>query len=340
MDRIAGNKETAILQSYAETLQRSIQRNRYIPGPGDWAQVIAAEAGVDVGIVAANDRRYSRVLLVDPSLQVGTNGGGLPFRQTISGSVVTNITGQVVPPVSLRLMILSTMGTPFPAVITNTSMTMTYSAFNAIWDTPERAVPTGLPWSSWQGHGDDLKIQRINLTPLFVRLMLNNYASPGPGQYSIDRLATNTVPAGSVGVNAFFIKDTVLGLYTHTGTMDSQQILARDCTYVYDLGAWRSSIFQPPPVTPPVMEYLAELFTKCPWNMNASGSPATTQYSVLDAMEAYMNAYIDWAALGTFPGGSDPTKQLVTAKQNALNQALLNLKNSPVAGQGQMLASP
>src|SRR5438477_9026919 len=81
MDRIAGEQESAALKSFGDALQQSIMRKRYIPGTSDWATNIASELGVDVANVTSNSRRQPRFFLIDPALQIGTNGGSLPYTQ-------------------------------------------------------------------------------------------------------------------------------------------------------------------------------------------------------------------------------------------------------------------
>lgn len=330
LDQIEARKEDATLARLADALTRSIQRTRSIPAASNWVAAVATELGADTTSVGINPRNNPRVMWVDPRLQIGVNGGGLPYQQTISGSVVTNVSGEIIPPLYPRLILISSLGPPFPASVVTGGTVATN--FDALWDAPSETRPSVGPWSTWGGHGRDLRVQRLHLGPLFVRLMLHNHASPGPGRYAIDGQATNTVPNTPQGVNAFFIKGTVLDLLTHTNTLDARQILARDCSFVYNLGTWRATLFAPPPITPPVMEYLAELFYRSPRNLNASGVPPTTPGTVLDAMEAYMAAYQTWAALGTWPKGSHPQYQAVRAAQAAMSQAALNLMNSPVEG--------
>lgn len=329
LDAIEARKEDATLSRFAQALERSIQRTRTIPGSTNWIQTIAVEAGADLMAVSQNPRYNARVLWIDPRLEIGSNGQGLPYQQTIAGSVVTNADGAVIPPVNARLILFSSLGPPFPAAVVNGGTTATN--FDAAWNAAPETLPAVGPWGTWGGLGRDLRVQRVNLAPLFVRLTLNNHASPGQGRYSIDGLGTNAVPNGISGVNAYFIKGTTLGLLTHTNTLEAQQVLRRDCNFVYNLGVWRGTVFNPPPVTPPVMEYMAELFYRSPWNNNASGG--ATQETVLSAMEAFMAAYNTWAALGTWPkSSSEPVFQAVSAAQNAMSQAALNLINNPVEG--------
>ena len=330
LDAIEARKEDATLTRLSEAFQRSIQRQRAIPGATNWVATVAADLGEPTNFVTHNLRQNPRLLWIDPRLQVGRNGLGLPYQQGMAGSVVTNAGGVVIPPAFPRLILLSSLGPPFPsAVATGGSVA---ANFDALWDAASETVPGTGPWGTWGGLGRDLRVQRLNLAPLFVRVMLNNYASPGPGRYAIDWQGTNSIPNGDAGVNAFFIKSTILGLFTHTGELESQQVLSRDCNYVYNAGAWRGTIFNPPPITPPVMEYIAELFFRSPRNLNAGGLPDTPG-TVLDRMETYMLAYCNWAALGTWPSSaSDPHFLAVKNAQTAMVGSLNNLINNPVEG--------
>lgn len=328
LDQLEARKEDDALARLAEGLTRSIQRTRSIPAASNWVAVVATELGEDSTSVQVNPRNCARILWVDPRLEIGTNGSGLPYQQSAAGSVVTNDSGFVIPPKNPRLILLSSLGPPFPASVVSGGAVA--ANFDALWDAPPETRPTTGPWADWGGYGRDLRVQRLHLGPLFVRLILQQHNSPGLGKYAIDGLATNTLPAN--GVNAFFLKGTPLDLLTHTDTREARQILVRDCNYVYNLGSWRGTVFAPPPITPPVMEYLAELFFQSPRNLNAGGSPPATPGAVLDAMENFMAAYKTWAAVGTWPKGSDSRYQAVRAAQVGMSQAALNLMNAPAEG--------
>ncbi|HXI51243.1 MAG TPA: prepilin-type N-terminal cleavage/methylation domain-containing protein, partial [Candidatus Saccharimonadales bacterium] len=66
LDKAAADQETAALKSFSTALQRSAQRNRYIPSEADWASVVAAELGANPSDVSTNGRRQPRFFLVDP----------------------------------------------------------------------------------------------------------------------------------------------------------------------------------------------------------------------------------------------------------------------------------
>src|SRR4030095_12286445 len=91
----------------------------------------------------------------------------------------------------------------------------------------------------------DLKIQRLNLSPLFVHLILTTNVSES-AYYSIDPPST-TNKVQNLGADGYFIKNSVLYLYQNSTNVypkpvDSQQILTRDTSFVYDQNVWRSSL--------------------------------------------------------------------------------------------------
>src|SRR5204863_10008073 len=164
----AGDQESAALKSFGDALQQSIVRNRYIPSDADWASTVATELGVDLAAVTANPRRQSRFFLIDPNLSIA--GAGLPYRQTNTGSV--NL------PSSPRVMILSSIGRTLPLGVGNGVATA--DDFTNIWNSADGTVPPAPVFAGWTGVGDDLKVQRADLSPLFVRLRLSWVASSHP----------------------------------------------------------------------------------------------------------------------------------------------------------------
>lgn len=319
LDQIAGNQESTNLVVYASALQSSILRNRYIPGPSDWAQVIATEAGVNPVTVSTNARRNPRILLIDPQLQIGPGTGALPYSQTSTGSLSA--------PVSPRLMILSTLGPPLPGALTNG--TTTAANFSALWNAAAGTVPPAPAFTGWKGGGTDLKVQRLNLAPLFVHLLLQNYASLNPGGYAIDRMATNSVPSG--GVDAYFIQDTILGLVKDTGLLDSEQVLTRDTSMVYAQGVWRGSIAAGPMLTGPSLGLLALQFSQAAYPANTP--LAAVPGAVMNSMNTFMSTYNAWAVAG-FPGAPSATYTAAYAANLQMRQAMLTLASTLVQGGG------
>jgi len=347
MDRIAGEQESATLKSFSDALQSSITRltpahptSHYVPSVADWASTIAAELGVDIAVVTNSPRRQPRFFLIDPALRIGNNSYGLSYSQTnwVSGSVVTNTAGVVVAPLSPRLLILSSIGRALPTNIVSSVASSTN--FNAIWDRNDtgNALPaTSFAWTGWP-NGDDLKVQRVNLSALFVRLILTTNVSES-AYYSID--STNTSDKYNVpspGRDGYFIKNSVLYLYTQGRTnIDSQQILSRDTSFVYEQNVWRGSLTGGSFLAGSLdLGSTVDKYLEAPENTNAmytltnnghgNTSSMTQQSVVVSNMMAYMKAYTNWAASGF----SDSTKK---------STALSAQGNLRTVVQGQYLSS-
>jgi type II secretory pathway pseudopilin PulG len=241
LDFAASNLESTNLVSFANALQTSAMRYRYIPGPipgptgsTNWVQMIATELGMNPAMVSTNARNSRRVLLTDPN-----NTIALPYAQTNTG------TGSILPPTA-RLLILSTLGPPFPASLADGPT----GDFNTIWTTPDGTLPAvsaSNPLYSWRGKGDDLKVQRLDLSGLFVHLVLWNYVAANHlGLYQIGQLTPSVVPLA--GVNSFFLKSTILSLLYDRNSMGGQfvdqvdQILNRDAEFFYIPPVWRGTL--------------------------------------------------------------------------------------------------
>ncbi len=204
LDQIASEQEAARLQALGDALQQNILSTHSIPSYTNWATVVATQSGLDVGSVTNNFRNRPRVLLVDA-------GGWLSNKLTyVQSSVGTSNL-----PVNARVMLVSSLGRNLPIT---TGMPLA-SDFDALWNAP----PGTVPWTGWNGDPYDVKIQRVNLSPLFVKLVLTTYNSATNGQYSIEPAppnATNQVPFNS-GFGAYFLKGTTLKLYTAATNLDS-----------------------------------------------------------------------------------------------------------------------
>jgi type II secretory pathway pseudopilin PulG len=316
-DQAVSSQENATLQGYATALQNNIMRNRYIPGPSDWSTTLATEVGANVATVLTNLSGLPRYYVIDPALQIGTNAAGvLPYAQTnMVLSIATS--GQMSQPVSPRVMIVSSTATPLPSSIISGSGTLTSANFSNLWNWVNGSVQPPVGWpANWNNHGLDLQVQRINLTPLFVHLLLNNYPPPplesGQGQYAIDGLVTNLTPNTAYptnGVSAYFIKSTKLGFFQGSGAggaLQANQILQQDANFYYIQNAWRGYISyglnlypsnSPACTFGSCFEANAAVFTQCPtYNNNHHCTPQL----VYGDMTNFMAAYNAWGDAG-FP---------------------------------------
>jgi len=319
MDRIAGERESANLKSIGDALVQSIMRNRYIPYDVDWATNAAKELGVNFSDVKTNGRKQTRFFLIDPLFQVGANNSGLPYGQTnwVSGSVVmTN--GVVIPPINPRLLILSSIGQP----LTNLTSYPSASDFGAIWDWNDASTtpPTNATILSGFRRGEDLKVQRVNLSALFVRLSLTDSDGVSP-RYSIDSTnwATASVVNFNVGTDGFFLKGSVLSLYNegNPGPIDSRQVLLYNNSFVYNQHRWRPNIIGSQTIGGLDIVGVVDKFLKAFPNKNPNVPNGTDQQRVIVTnMLAYIQSYTNWAFVGnpfpTFPPGALKT----TARAN------------------------
>ncbi len=192
--------------------------------------------------------------------------------------------------------------------------------FNAIWDWNDASsvLPaTSFAWTGWP-NSDDLKVQRVNLSPLFVHLLLTTYSSAGSPRYSIDSTSWSTalvITNNLTIVDSYFIQDSAVVLYKHTGDTDSQQILIRDSSFVYDQNVWRGSILGGFFLAGLDVASVVDQYLSAPSN-NRAQNGTNQQSIVVQAMKTYMDRYGDWALAG-FPHGNNPEPPTYTAAKNA-----------------------
>jgi type II secretory pathway pseudopilin PulG len=239
LDQIASEKETQNLTILATALEKSILRNGRIPNATDWAAAIATEAGTSVSAVTTNFRNCQRVIVFD--------GGGwlsshLPYTNTMQNA--TTITA---PPTSARAMLVSTISGNLPF----SSGLISSQYFSDLWNCADGTVPSAAPWATWtQTRPDDVKVHRINLGPLFVRLLLSTYFSDSPGQYAAGIGAPSSptyyLAPYSNAVAGYYMKGTAVQLYTNqpvTGTAPQlTHVLNEDSSYVFENGFWKTGL--------------------------------------------------------------------------------------------------
>ena len=194
---------------------------------------------------------------------------------------------------------------------------------------------TGFAWTGWP-NGDDLKIQRVNLSPIFVRLLLSSYNSSDSPRYSID----STSPATAVVItnnltfiDRYFVQNSILVLHRPgTNSSDSQQILSRDTSFVYEQNVWRNSLTGGSFLAGSLdLGSIVDKYLDAPENTNAANTTVTNsshwtgisqQAVVVSNMVAYMTAYNAWASLyagqGSWPHDTN-WQAVVNAQVNMKN---------------------
>jgi type II secretory pathway pseudopilin PulG len=281
-DKAVADQESATLRAFGDALQRAVLRRSYIPGSSDWATTIGAEVALDATEVVNNVRHQRRHFIIDPQASIAA-----PYRQDNNGSTT--------PPQNLRFIILSSLGPAFPSTLQDGN-SINPGDFNTIWNWTDGSPPPQTSLQGWQGTGDDLKVQRIDISGLLVHLVLAYTASTTRAFYSINAVDTNSL-GSTTWVDSYFLQNSVLGLYsTNSNNLDSQQILVHDTSFVYYHDAWRATAadntfaIKPFFIGPVDPSALAASFL-------ASGSGLTAQIQLAN-FTAYMNAYINWANSG------------------------------------------
>jgi type II secretory pathway pseudopilin PulG len=287
MDLAAFSAETATLNSMKNALAQYILQSNTIPSQTNWARAVGPELGLATVNITTTPRNIRRAFLIDTNGWLGTIS--LPYVQQPGGVP----SGQQPPgPSNSRLMIVSSIGKALPI----SSGAPGTAAFSDIWNTSWPNVPS--TWSSWSGNGADLVIQRINLEPLFHRVILVNSAG-GPGYFSVGSFSPPDVVPGTAGsgTNTYYLDGTALNLYDNTGTnLIVREIIRADMSRVFENGLWRNSPNLGITNLPPPGLSLGSIAAI--YSTNSAGPASTegaTPQSALAAMIAYMDAYTMWA---------------------------------------------
>jgi len=299
IDFAAWNKESAGLNAMADALTQHVVRSDSIPSyvNNSWVQAIALELALASNNIAVTPRGWSRAYLIDPNIwasSVLVSGDWIQTQAGIPAASTSTFNG----PTNARVMIVSCMSMPLPV----SSGMPSASAFSDIWNTPVNAKPANATWSAWPGKGVDLLIQRVNLQPLFHRVILVNGLTTGhpewQGSFSINTNASDVVPLGGAGTNSFYLDGSVLSLCTtNLASPAAQEIIKSDLSRVFEYGVWQDLInLGLTNSSPTDLGSIASIFyTNTPPTGSTNwGTPAV----VLGLMTAYMSGYSTWAGQG------------------------------------------
>jgi hypothetical protein len=169
------------------------------------------------------------------------------------------------------------------------------TSFSTLWNTADTALP------------QDLKVQRINLAPLFVNLQLSESQSTVDGQYLIDGQPSGTPMGVGGGINSYFFQNTMLTLINPSSSptvTNAELLLSRSLSFFFVQNFWRSVPFAPAPIlasqTNAAAGNLADaiaiassMFASSPNNTNAANGATPSQ--VLNLMSNFMASYPPYA---------------------------------------------
>ncbi len=295
------------LTNIVNALTRNITRTKTIAAPTNWSQALGGEMSIAGGQIGVNRSGNNRLFLVDPNCTVGTNGAGiLPYVQTAAGAANR--------PANARVMILSSVGGPLPAI------TLTATTFSNIWSTPPNGIPAG--WS-WSGSGTDLKIQRSDLGNLFHRVILENLEPSYPAPFAIEASAVTNVPP--LSRRELWVIDTTalsLSFYpnyafystnsspTNVVQVQGREALREDTSYVFEHGRWGRYVYYGRSGSTGSFGDWVEAFLHAP----APSNPKfyATQQAVVDPMYDFMYYMGLWGQLG-YPPDANPAQPHIPA---------------------------
>ena len=310
MDRIVADQEAATLNSFANALQLYVIASRTIPDQTTWYSAIAAKLGLGTNDVLYNPHQQThqqpRIFLIDAALRAGYGTNLLPYYQT---NFISSSANYPILPSSARVMIVSSLGKALPASIVSGALNTNY--FSDLWNAAEGTVPSDAAWSGWNGDPADVIVRRINLSPLFVRLVMNKYNSGIYGYYTIDGIDGATVPTSAFNVDGYFIQGSVLSLYSGSSAtnLDTKMILTADTSLVFEQGKWGGSLTGASAGSGAAgVDDVVQQFLNATPNTNAQNwslsNQNTQQLLVVNDIFAYMSNYNVWAFSNNFSRSS------------------------------------
>ncbi len=168
--------EVTSLQTVGDSLSEYVLATKRVPTttPADWSAAVASVAALSPTKVLENQRGHQRRLYVDRRFFSNTEANFVGYQQDL---------GLASPPVMPRMLLVSNLD---GAVTTNLT---THAAFQAVWDQDAGAALL---------ETDRLLIERVNLLPLFHRVVLNNSSTNQAG-YRLES-GTEGGVAASTGV--------------------------------------------------------------------------------------------------------------------------------------------
>lgn len=214
-DDAADSTEISNLAALANGFQKGVAHARYIPSFTNWATFVATNVSWQVAAVQTNGRNNERVFLVDPAFTLGpASASNLPYMQGTNAYQLLNP----------RFMILSSISLPLPI----TSGPVLQSDFNVLWSYPDNGTPTWL--QTWQGATNDLKVQRIDLTPSFSQLILSNLTTTA-APFVIDNAAFSMKPGTLAN---FVFTGTVLNLTNLSNAPQISEMINKQTAWAFN----------------------------------------------------------------------------------------------------------
>jgi len=217
--------EEVSLKGIATGLSNVVKQALSVPSSATWSTAVAAQLNRSLNEILTNSVGNRRTVLVDPTFQLGAPSlpfSALPYTQTIAGTRE---------PRNLNFVILSSLDDALPS----SGLT-----FSNIWNSADDALPAGWP-ASWKGSAADLKRERVTLTGLFYRLILNNLDATNSATWSMGDAATNAISPNSHR-ELWVVDGSSVDLLNAGGGLFARDILHADASYIYMAGRWVQAV--------------------------------------------------------------------------------------------------
>lgn len=284
--------EAGTVRAMADAFKGAVVRTRSFPAATNALPLIGRELAVPASQVLVNPQGRTRVVFYDPNL----NFGGTtvpPYIQGVHGATAVN---------QLRVLLVSSLTDDLPS-LSGSAM------FDELWATAPGALPASWP-SSWSGNGNDLLVERLDLRPQFCRLHLNNLDQTLIGRFAVDSTNQSSTVSAASSRSGWFLVGTSLILYSSDGTIQVNEVLVDDASYVYENGRWGRYLVSGKTKPPGTFGALVDQFLSAsppPPDANQFGA---NQQAIVDEMYYFMWAYAQWASEG-FPKGGSSSSQHV-----------------------------
>ncbi|MCD6340105.1 MAG: type II secretion system protein [Verrucomicrobia bacterium] len=283
--------ERQTLQTLADNFRTAIRKERQVPAAANWVALVAGFSDLAPVDIATNRVGNARAFLVDPDIVIGPAASpGLPYVQGADGSQQ---------PQHARFMIVSSTWRALPSE--------GLANFDALWDRSYGNLPSNWP-SSWEGRGRDLHVIRINVEPLFHRIVLSNLDSDHAGPYSVDGAEEKfTVPSNSQE-ERWYLESTRLDLYTADDELQAVEYVNDDASYFFANAKWGGEV-RGSPDTQGAFRNLVDAMLAAPLPASILQQHGILPRAVLNEFYTYMWFYTAWAEEG-FPNAGDTYYEL------------------------------
>lgn len=353
----SANAEAISLSTIAETYKTAVMRTRSVPNMTNWWMVLSDELTQSESDVMKNRKGNVRLMLPHPLARITNTVGSGNFACNLaqdsswqSSPIYQQNAFGALSLANLKIIFASSIGSPLVSTNQTTDFIKSSDDFDRIWNTPKDGIPTTthfLSLSNRLSGGEDLVLMRLDLSPLFCRVVLNNMDDGVNPWYSLDgstnlanppmaRMVAAGIPPANQVV-AWFIKGTVLDLRYPSlnglpGLIQMSEPLTESGSYVFEKGRWgrrascakdtRASLTQFRDV---VQQYLDVQKNNLPFVVAHTRDRSYPQ-DVVNELYTFMLGYADWSTIA-FIGCGNMSLQNATPFKTVTIQSELRLED-------------